>query len=1106
MNLIKVLHKSKVQFLIKLSSNETYKKFIVSFFLVSLIAAIIWLVGPYITWKGYAFLAQPEKRLYSVLFLFLLWTLKFLIIDIEKPFFFQLKDAVAQKYVVELQKRFQGAYAFLRRTTAAKHSKPINLHTLPWYLLIGPSQAGKTTLLVNSSVNFILQRRLQPQSDGHLLPSEHCDWWVTQQASIIDVPGKYLVSPFRSTQQKRNPYSYAWEYFLYLIKKYRGKNGINGIIIAVPLPEMLAGNSKALQTFTSNLVQCIQQIHYYFPQALSCQLLITKCDLLPGFIEFFSESSKEEAHQAWGITFTKEETNEKISDTFVQRFDSLIKKLNQQLIWRLHHERDHLARPAIKDFPLQVERLKNPAADFINTLFATPLKLTLQSIYLTSAHQPYKETAPEENDTITLSKQSVPLLQQPERKSRAYFIKQFINYGLIQHVTDTNTAPKQRVWKRCVAYSGSAGAILLATLIFGRDFDSAVRQTQHTQSLFADYQSSIQHIHNADERLLRTLSLLSSLKPPSSSLGWYLNRLLTYYTHQSAQQATVIYQQALQTILIPEIRNYLGDYLKTPVNRNIDDLYAVLKAYLMLSDATQFQAEFVTATMRQILTKSFSDTAATQLLEHIHVASSTGWNPPTLDTNLIEQTRKYLMAMPSVKLSYAILKTMHNNSKESDINLGVNIKSNTVLTSQQLINQIPTMFTTNAFTTIYTQEIPTAAQESLTGNWVLGQNISISKNTMEAAQLTDQLRTTYINNYIDVWEGLLANIQLSSATDLSQTNRIITTLSSNRSPLLQFLRTLHDNTYFEPITSMSPKLKNLGTLLDKHSQTPTLLYQIFTALQSLNQSIQPVLVANNSNKAAFDIVANRMQNHVSPDAITQLRLIAATSPEPIKTWLEKIADDTWHFLEHEAVNYIDLSWQNQVMPIYHANIAAFYPFNPNSQKEIDVAQFTRFFGQPGIIANFYQNYLRPFIDTSNSEWRWKKIDNESFPLSNVYLGQLQQAMRINHTFFPHGDNTFSSPFALQPYQLSNQTKAVVLNINDKLISGNVAWDEFKLLNPSLDSVINNGHAILNFSPNEQTVKYTLTAENQKNPFSNFDFQHFQLPIHFSDTNSNTGNV
>src|SRR5690606_32490540 len=135
-----------------------------------------------------------------------------------------------------------------------------------------------------------------------------------------------------------------------------------------------------------SLFQRAQDIQQHFPHALPCYLLITKCDLLSGFAEFFAESAHDEIAQAWGVTFNSSKGG-KLHDIFADHFNALIKKLNQQLIWRLHQERNPMARPYIKDFPLQVERLKEFISDFIKKSYGAHLNLALKGVYLTSATQ-----------------------------------------------------------------------------------------------------------------------------------------------------------------------------------------------------------------------------------------------------------------------------------------------------------------------------------------------------------------------------------------------------------------------------------------------------------------------------------------------------------------------------------------------------------------------------------------------------------------------------------------------------------------------------------------------------------------------------------------------
>lgn len=1090
------------------------------------ISVAIWIGGPHLIWNHYNLLASAEKRIYAILSIILLWLLKFLIIDLANPP--RRQEELTSKKMQGLQKRFKGAIQFLKKTSISKHSKPISLNKLPWFLLIGPSDAGKTTLLANSGVNFILQKQFQNQK---INPSENCDWWVTKDISIIDVPGIYITPD----QQEKSSRFALWRFFLHLIKKQRGKNSISGMIIALPLPELMKQkNNKKYHSYLQNLFRCIAEFHKVFPEHVPCHLIITKCDLIPGFSEYFAESGHDEVSQAFGITLPQAKEGEKINELFISRFNSLIKKLNQQLLWRLHEERNPMVRPYIKDFPLQIERVKEFTLDFIKKFYSTKLKLSLQSVHLTSAAQVTTSIEVNEQETnitepIDITQRSIQIFKAPTPISRAYFIKQVITHGLASVQVVQPSSHRLHAWRNGALFVTSLSIIAVTAIILGTDFEQGVQKAYLIQNKISDYQLSIQTTHDPDEHLSRTLILLNNLQQVTkqSAFKTKLNHLLTFYSHQSNENANGVYHEALRTLLLPQIKNYFAEYLKIPVNRSTDHIYAVLKAYLMLGDSAHFKMDFVIKTMQEVLPRSLNDIQAKQLIGHVTETLNNVWRPLSLDQHIIRETRKYLTTLPNLQLAYVILKNISNNNDLQEVNLGTNVNSESIFQSK-IINQIPTMFTVKSFSHILTQETIIAAEETLMGNWVIGNDFNINKNPTMTAALIEQLRIAYINNYIDLWESLLANIHLSTGDNLEQTDLIMIKLTNNDSPLLQLLKTLHENTYFEPIASYSPKLQNLGGLISKNSQSGNQLNQIFEGLQSMHKYVQTILTSKNQKKAAFNAVSKRMQNR-GTDAITQIRLIAAKSPEPIKGWLEKIATDVWRLLMSDASHYIDTSWQTQVHRFYQTEIANRYPFSPDAKQEVELKKFIEFFGSPGTMVNFYNQYLQPFIDTSDQDWRWKILDESKLMSSDEILKQIQYAMLIHRTFFPNRDNKLYFQFALKPYKFSKQIQSVQLNIDDKqfidhrngfkihllewpnneskitsiqltLADQRVInhsfpgdWGLFKLMKQSFEGAVTKKQMLINFSMNEYPAKYLLTTDSEINPFLSLNFNNFYLP-------------
>src|SRR5216117_3277691 len=108
------------------------------------------------------------------------------------------------------------------------------LYDLPWYLLIGPPGAGKTTALVNSGLKFPLSRGATPAAVAGVGGTRYCDWWFTEDAVLIDTAGRYTTQDSDAKSDKE-----SWFSFLDLLKKSRPRQPINGVLIAISIEDIL---------------------------------------------------------------------------------------------------------------------------------------------------------------------------------------------------------------------------------------------------------------------------------------------------------------------------------------------------------------------------------------------------------------------------------------------------------------------------------------------------------------------------------------------------------------------------------------------------------------------------------------------------------------------------------------------------------------------------------------------------------------------------------------------------------------------------------------------------------------------------------------------------
>ncbi|MEI8618399.1 hypothetical protein P4S63_18490 [Pseudoalteromonas sp. B193] len=57
---------------------------------------------------------------------------------------------------------------------------------------------------------------------------------------------------------------------------------------------------------------------------------------------------------------------------------------------------------------------------------------------------------------------------------------------------------------------------------------------------------------------------------------------------------------------------------------------------------------------------------------------------------------------------------------------------------------------------------------------------------------------------------------------------------------------------------------------------------------------------------------------------------------------------------------------------YNAAIVGRYPFSPYADKEVNMKDFTRFFGPGGTIDSFFTNYIAPSVRYELNAWKFEK--------------------------------------------------------------------------------------------------------------------------------------
>jgi len=124
----------------------------------------------------------------------------------------QNENSAGRQLEIELLKEKMAlAIATLKSSElGVKYRGNAALYALPWFMVIGPSAAGKSTLLKNSGLHFPFTNREDLQVKG-FGGTRNCDWWFANEAVILDTAGRYTTED--EDQEE-------WIEFLHLLKKY----------------------------------------------------------------------------------------------------------------------------------------------------------------------------------------------------------------------------------------------------------------------------------------------------------------------------------------------------------------------------------------------------------------------------------------------------------------------------------------------------------------------------------------------------------------------------------------------------------------------------------------------------------------------------------------------------------------------------------------------------------------------------------------------------------------------------------------------------------------------------------------------------------------------
>ena len=336
----------------------------------------------------------------------------------------------------------------------------ISLYQLPWYLLLGEPGGGKTMTLLNSGMDFPLGKEELPGFGG----TRNYNWWFTNYAVILDTAGRLVFEQEGTTDR------HEWEAFLKLLKKRR-RCPLNGVIIALPADKLMSDTTEERHQSASILRDRLRQIQTVLDVRFPVFLLITKCDLIAGFTEFYNELDSLQRNQLFGWSRPGEFDTPFEPAEFKGGFEELYARLHELRLRFLARQTTDTEAGWIYTFPEAFRALQNRLQEcmdvlFTKNIFAEPL--FFRGFYFTSSLQEGKPIL----DLLgaNLSDEKLEDLQGLFPQSRAFFIHDFYTQKVAKEqgmvFRSQKHIKRMRLLRNSTLFAGAPLTIALAVFTF----------------------------------------------------------------------------------------------------------------------------------------------------------------------------------------------------------------------------------------------------------------------------------------------------------------------------------------------------------------------------------------------------------------------------------------------------------------------------------------------------------------------------------------------------------------------------------------------------------------------------------------------------------------
>ncbi|WFP75859.1 type VI secretion system membrane subunit TssM [Mesorhizobium sp. WSM4906] len=990
-----------------------------------------------------------------------------------------------------LEARMGEAIATLKRSSGRRNF----LYEIPWYIIIGPPGAGKTTALVNSGLKFPLAGSGNAQPVAGVGGTRSCDWWFTDDAVLIDTAGRYTTQESDRERDKA-----SWLAFLTLLKKHRTRQPINGVILAVSLADLIGFDDQQLDAHVTEIRSRLRELHETLKIQFPVYLLFTKADLVAGFMDYFGDFDEARRRKVWGATFQTTDRNRNMVGEAPAEFDALAGQLADEIADRLQDEADPVARIAIFGFPAQFGALRTRVVRFVTSLFdasRAQVNVSLRGLYFSSGTQ---EGTPIDQVLGAIGRSFGSASQAHLSGSgKSFFLHDLLAQVIFPEagwVSFDRTAERRARLARFGGLAAIGLAALAALGVLGLSFFANKSLIASTRQAMAQYRDSADSLLKSAtvtdvdlENVIGPLDQLRNLpagyetagqfKPVEESFGLSQRERLLSASKTAYRQAL---ERSFRSRLLVQAERTIQAKMADPIA-----LYEPLKIYLMLGGkAPKVDDELIVSWMRQDWEENRypgenNREGRAQLEKHLRamLTLDDAYDPVfELNQPLVEAAQRSLGRMSLADRASALIRSAVYAARLQDFSVSAKAGPEAQLLFERMDGSelsdlnVPGLYTKAGFNGFYLPQLSRMAQMLVDDQWVLGGGGEQGSIDQDLPQLGPELIDRYGKEFASAWTGALDQLKLKAMLKDKPQYIALSAAASPGSPLDRLFTAIADETALTKDSAasegetgaaqqdpavMAKGLARIGLQIAggksqsrAGTNSPATLnagatveaqFRPFQALVSGSGGRRPLdaLTQNfhdiyQSVKLAADVPAQTERVNANLKLqISTMRANASRLPKQLARMVDAAADEFEGNVAETSVANLNQTLDETVTRPCEEAVNGHYPFASDGTEDISMADFAKLFAPGGVMDRFFAQNLAPMIDMTGHDWTWKQDARAGRELAKSTLKAFQSAAEIRSAFFPSGGSTPLVSITFTPTSLNSEADGAVLDVDGQTV-------------------------------------------------------------------------